>query len=102
MIRIRSKHPSDFEVMIDVPALEAVESTIAELQALGYRPPGDGDGWQRTPDGLPLCPRHGAVMGKREKQGDVWHSHAVVHPITGEELWCRGYPSGKADDGYPV
>lgn len=102
MIRIRCRHRSGFEILVDVATLEAVDPQITELQRLGYRPPGNGDGWQRTPTGEPRCPQHGAVLTLREKQGDHWHSHRVVHPVTGEELWCRGYPTGKADDGYSV
>ncbi|NBD36668.1 MAG: hypothetical protein GVY30_11825 [Chloroflexi bacterium] len=40
-------------------------------------------------------------MKKREKQGDVWYSHRVIAPDTGEELYCRGYPS-KSGPGYEV
>lgn len=54
-----------------------------------------------TPDGLPICPRHQAVMKKREKQGDTWYSHRVFHPTTGEELFCRGY-AGKSSPGFDV
>jgi len=47
--------------------------------------------WQRTPDGKPICPKHGEVMVKREKQGDTWWSHTVVNQATGEKSYCRGY-----------
>lgn len=47
--------------------------------------------WHTTPEGLPICSKHNAVMQKREKQGDVWHSHKIVDPHTGEEHYCRGY-----------
>lgn len=49
--------------------------------------------WQRTPDGQPICPKHGEAMVQREKQGDTWHSHSVIDPNTGEKLYCRGYPT---------
>lgn len=48
--------------------------------------------YQWTPEGLPICPGHGEVMPKREKQGDVWFSHKVIDPDTGEVSYCRGYP----------
>jgi hypothetical protein len=100
MIQIRATHRTGFEVVFEVPDLAAVDGMISELQRQGYRPTLAGDGWQRTPDGLPLCPKHGAVMTKREKQVDAWHSHRVIDPRTGEEHYCRGYPTGKAGDGY--
>jgi len=28
----------------------------------GYTPDLPGDGWRRTPDGEPICPRHGVAM----------------------------------------
>ena len=71
MMQIRATHPAGYEVVVEVPSLDAVDAMIARLQQLGYRPALAGDGWQRTPDGLPLCPKHGAVMTKREKQGDA-------------------------------
>ena len=54
--------------------------------------------WSYTPDGLPICPRHGAPMKKREKQGDIWYSHVVTAP-DGDDLYCRGY-HGKDSPGY--
>jgi hypothetical protein len=86
-------------VPVDVwgDALGTLDQTIAGLLAQGLRPPATD--WLRTPEGEPLCPRHGAVMGKREKQGDCWHSHRVVGP-DGVERFCRGYPHGGEKDGY--
>lgn len=100
-LTLTALHPSGFEVCLHVPSLEALEPLIADLLARGYRPAGAGDGWQRTPEGLPLCARHRAVMRQREKQGDTWYSHAVVHPQTGEELYCRGY-AGPSSPGWDV
>jgi hypothetical protein len=51
--------------------------------------------WQYTPEGLPICPKHGIVMSKREKQGDTWHSHQTS---TGN--YCRGYRTGWPGDGF--
>lgn len=56
--------------------------------------------WEYTADNLPICPRHHVVMRRREKQGDVWHSHAVTSS-DGEELYCRGYP-GPDSPGFAV
>jgi hypothetical protein len=50
-------------------------------------------GYRWTPEGLPICPKHGEVMQKREKQGDIWYSHRIIDTDTGEELYCRGYAS---------
>lgn len=54
--------------------------------------------WSRTADGEPICPVHRTVMRKRDKQGDVWHSHGVTAP-DGRKLYCRGYP-GPDSPGY--
>jgi hypothetical protein len=43
--------------------------------------------WARTPEGDPICPKHLVPMKKREKQGDVWHSHNVG--TEAEPCYCR-------------
>ena len=105
-LTVTAVHPtSGFEMQLhlQVQDLDAIESTMADLVQRGYRPTaGAGDGWQRTPTGDPLCPKHRVVMRQREKQGDTWYSHAVVHPQTGEELWCRGYDAGPSSPGWGV
>lgn len=55
MIRIRGRHRSGFEVMVDVPNLEAVDLMVAELQGKGYRPPGTGDATNAVSEGWPLA-----------------------------------------------
>ena len=55
----------------------------------------------RTPEGWPICARHGLPLRPREKQGDTWYSHKVVHPETGEELFCKGRP-GNDSPGWDV
>jgi hypothetical protein len=95
---VRGIHPQGFEVTVLVTDIEAVDNAIEVLLAKGYRPTGSSDGWQRTPTGEPLCPRHQVVMSRRSKQHDAWWSHRVQQ--NGRELWCRGYPTGKTDDGY--
>ena len=99
MLTIHARHPSGFAVTVEVPSLDAVDAMVTRLHQQGYRPACAGE-WQRTPDGLPLCPKHGAVMSKREKHGDAWHSHRVLDPHTGAERSCWGYPTGNAGDGY--
>ncbi len=100
-LTVSALHPSGFEIRLQVPSLDALEPTIADLLQRGYRPARAGDGWQRTPEGLPLCPKHRVPMRQREKQGDTWYSHAVVQPQTGEELYCRGY-AGPNSPGWAV
>ena len=56
---------------------------------------GGNSSFQWTPEGLPICPKHGDVMSKREKQGDVWYSHRVLDGH-GQEHYCRGYDSKKS------
>ena len=102
MPTIECRHPSGFRVTFDVQR-DDLEMCISWLLTNGYKSdPPSGDPWKRTPSGEPLCPRHGVAMSKRERQGDTWHSHRVMHPETAEELYCRGYPnpSSKADGYY--
>src|SRR6266850_443978 len=99
-ITVTALHPSGFEICVSVSSMSALDVTIAELQRLGYRPAA-GDGWQRSPTGEPICPRHKVVMRLRNKQNQEWWSHRVIDPQTGEEQFCRGYPS-KAGPGWDV
>lgn len=62
---------------------------------------GASSAYQWTPEGLPICPRHNEVMGRREKQGDVWYSHRVIDPETGEEMFCKGYRS-RSSPGWSI
>jgi hypothetical protein len=80
--------------------VDAIDKMVDWLDAHRYAPDLPGDGWRRTPDGDPICPRHGVAMASREKQGSVWHSHKII-ANTGEELYCRGYPNpSSAFDGW--
>lgn len=75
-----------------------LDATIARLQGLGaVPPPQPPQQWSSTPDGLPICPKHGTPMRKRERQGDTWYSHNMG--ADGEDCYCRGYP-GKDSPGY--
>jgi hypothetical protein len=76
-----------------VAGLEALDAAIADLLARGYRPARSGDLYTRTPEGLPICPKHGVPMRERPKQGDIWYSYAVVDPHSHVESYCRGYAS---------
>ena len=101
-LTITALHPAGFPVQIELTAEEneKLPEIIDRLLSRGYRPPATD--WPRTPDGLPLCPKHQAVMTLREKQGDSWHSHRIV-TAHGKELWCRGFAQGdKEADGYFV
>lgn len=92
---ITAIHPSGFTIEIHLhnKGYDEVDATIYALEQLGYRPTGSGDGWQRTPAGEPICPKHQVVMRLRQKQHEEWWSHRVIHPQTGEELFCKGYKS---------
>ena len=97
VLTVIAMHPAGFEVHLQVPSLDTVDAAITDLLQRGYRPAsGAGDGWQRTPAGEPICPKHHIPMRLREKQGDAWWSHQVIDPRTGEELWCRGYASASS------
>jgi len=75
----------------DLPAFEAA------LIAAGYLPNGQ---IPRSPEGLPICPCHGEVMRRREKQGDAWYSHRVID-ADGEILYCKGRP-GADSPGWAI
>ena len=101
MPTIKTIHPSGFPIDVELDDIDDIDRMTAKLISLGYRPAITGDTWQRTPEGLPICPKHGEVMQKREKQGDTWHSHRVVNETTGEVSYCRGYAT-KNGSGYQV
>jgi hypothetical protein len=99
---IHARHPSGFLITLDDVPRDRIHESIAWLLQHGYRPDGSGDQWPKTPSGEPLCPKHGLAMAKREKQGDVWHSHKSIDSRTGEILYCRGYATGREGDGYSI
>lgn len=47
-------------------------------------------GWHLTPEGLTICPKQGASIKERSKQGNMWRSHTVG--TEDNSLRCRGYP----------
>jgi hypothetical protein len=97
---LHAVHPAGFSIAIELEPNEheKVEMIVERIVRQGYRSPVSS--WPTGPDGAPLCFKHGGViMSKRSKQGDEWWSHRVVTP-SGEELYCRGVLSGRADDGY--
>jgi len=98
---IHALHPSGWPVTFEIEESDGkLGECLAKLEKWGYRPGIAGDTWPRTPEGVPICPKHGEVMGRREKQGDVWHSHSVKDTL-GQEHYCRGYP-GKNSPGYNI
>jgi hypothetical protein len=76
--------------------LHHLSAALQRLQHYGITP--TAQPWATTPEGTPICPRHNIPMQKREKQGDTWHSHKIT--TSGKDYYCRGYPTGKPDDGY--
>ena len=82
-------HPSGFEIRFDVD-LGGVADMVRRLEQRRYRPSRE---LTYTAEGLPICPRHGVPMQKREKQSDTWFSHKVTDPNSGEVIYCRGYAS---------
>ena len=58
--------------------------------------------YPKTPTGEPICPRHGVVLRKREKQGDTWYSHRVTDARTGEMKYCRGHNDAKNGPGWHI
>ena len=79
--------------------IDQLPGYIERLRAAGATPTAQpAQQWSYTPEGLPICPKHGAPMKKREKQGDTWFSH-VVTASNGDDCYCRGY-RGKDSPGY--
>lgn len=61
--------------------------------------------WNLSAENAPICPQHGVIMQRKEKQGDEWFSHAC-HDEHGKLLWCRGFPGPHSpgwehDAGHP-
>ena len=94
-------HLSGVQVAVLVEDLAQVDTVIAQLLGKGYR--ATLSEWPKGPDNLPLCLKHGVSIQERNRQGDTWHSHRIVHPATGEELYCRGMRHGPAErDGFLI
>lgn len=89
----------DVEVDFNLPASQISEA-LRKLERYGLRARPRPVVWNLTPEGLPICGKHGVPMKSREKQGDTWHSHKVV-ASDGTELYCRGY-AGPESPGYSV
>lgn len=92
--------PVDFEL---TPEPGALNGAIQFLSSVGYSPAPTAEAArdvQWTPDGMPICPKHGVPMRKREKQGDTWYSHPVEDGH-GETHYCRGYAS-KSSPGWHI
>ena len=96
-ITIIAFHPTGYELHIPV-TFEELPATMRRLAARGYTPSREP---MLTAEGLPICPRHGVPMMQRKKQGDNWFSHKLVHPETGETMYCRGYASASSP-GYDI
>ena len=96
-ITIIAFHPTGYELHILV-TFDDLPDTMRRLAARGYTPSREP---VLTAEGLPICPRHGVPMLQRSKQGDLWFSHKMVHPETGETMYCRGYASASSP-GYDI
>lgn len=77
-----------FEIRGDGVRLEQLSGVAKRLEALGLQS-AEPMMFDKTPEGLPICPKHRVAMTKREKNGDTWYSHKVL--VAGRELYCRGY-----------
>lgn len=97
LITIIAYHPTGYELRIGV-TFEELSPTLRRLSARGYTPTREP---VLTAEGLPICPRHGVPMQQRNRNGDIWYSHKLVHPETGETVYCRGY-AGASSPGYDI
>lgn len=99
-VTLHAIHPTGYPIDIELDAneYERLDQIVQRLLDRGYRAPAQA--WPLSPEGLPICPKHQAVMAQREKQGDSWYSHRVI-TAHGEELYCRGLAYGPTDkDGF--
>jgi hypothetical protein len=96
-ITIIAFHPTGYELHIPV-TFEELPATMRRLAARGYTPSREP---VLTAEGLPICPRHGVPMQQRNRNGDLWFSHKMVHPTSGETVYCRGY-AGVSSPGYDI
>lgn len=96
-ITIIAFHPTGYELRIEV-TFEELTPTLRRLSSRGYTPSREP---VLTAEGLPICPRHGVPMQQRNRHGDLWYSHKMVHPTTGETVYCRGYASASSP-GYDI
>lgn len=100
---IETISPNGYAVKFESPEAELAQLLAilpkieASLAAAKYQPNSERH-YPKTPDGTPICPKHGEVMREREKQGDTWYSHKVVGP-DGQEHYCRGH-AGKLSPGW--
>lgn len=90
-VRFESPEGELTQLLVTLPKIEAA------LTEAGYLANSERH-YPKTPDGLPICPKHGEVMRTREKQGDTWFSHRVTAP-DGSEHYCRGH-AGKSSPGW--
>ena len=97
LVTLIAFHPTGYELHIPV-SFEELPATMRRLAARGYPPSREP---VLTAEGLPICSRHGVPMQQRNRNGDLWFSHKLVHPETGETLYCRGYASASSP-GYDI
>jgi hypothetical protein len=76
-----------------------IQGLLRRLRESGVIPRPQPLVFDKTADGLPICPVHHVPMREREKQGDRWFSHRVI-TTAGVELWCRGYPDPSTSPGF--
>lgn len=84
-----------FEIRVHLDDIEKVEPAIDWLSRKGYQ---SRPGYQYTPDGSPICPKHGTPLTLREKQGDSWFSHNVG--TKDSPIYCKGYRDPKSSPGW--
>ena len=95
----RAIHPQGWPVEFAIePADPRLPALIRTLTKLGYRPDITKTSCPDPAGSLPVCSLHDVAMPRREKDGDVWHSHTVTDADTGAVAYCRGYPAASAPD----
>lgn len=87
------------EILVEADSFKEVVASLRQVRQYGLRPLNPPEPFVVFPDGTAWCPRHNALMTRREKQGDTWYSHNCGTEES--PVWCKGRP-GKDSPGWEV
>lgn len=76
-------------VSLRCPAMD-LAAALRYLAKHGIEPERAPLQFEWTAEGLPLCPKHGVPMAKRERFGKEWYAHNAG--TKERPAWCRGFP----------
>lgn len=97
--------PHEVEVVMGtmVGLIRAYASPVPSLQPTPYPPPASSQlppasspPTQNGEAAVPYCFEHGQNFKRHQKDGQVWYSHKIQHPVPGGATWCRYQPPPQA------